>query len=87
MLATVCLVTKATAWHDESIKLHTCPPSTTHLRAYAAGRNAHPSGTQSLTPEGEKVSQSPLSDPHPDGRAHTNSTWTSGTLVMPNYGS
>ena len=28
MLATACVVTKATAWHDEPIKLCTCPPST-----------------------------------------------------------
>ena len=39
-LVMVHMVTKATAWHEEPIKLHTSPPSTTHLRAYIAGRNA-----------------------------------------------
>ena len=68
MLVTAHLVTKALAWCDESIKLHTNPTSTTHLRAYVAGRNAHHLGTQSLTLEGEEVSQSPPSDTHPDGR-------------------
>ena len=29
MLATACMVTKATAWCQESIKLHNSPPSTT----------------------------------------------------------
>ena len=52
MLAMAHLVTKAMAWHDEPIKLHTHPPSTTHIRAYVAGRNACPSGTQSLTLKG-----------------------------------
>ena len=82
MLATVCLVMMATVWHDVPIKLHTCPPTAIHIRAYMAGRSACPYSTQSPTPEGE-VSQLILSDLHPDGRPHTNSTWTSGTWVMP----
>ena len=69
MLAWAYLVSKAMAWHDEPFKLHTCPPSTTHLWAYIDGRNTCSSGTQSPTPEGEEVSWSPPSDPHPDGRA------------------
>ena len=36
MLAMVCRVTKAMAWHEESIRLHTSPTSTNHLRAYIA---------------------------------------------------
>ena len=87
MLAEAHLVTKAMAWHDEPIKLHMHPPSTTHQRAYVAGRNACPSGTQSLTPEGEWFCQSPLVTPTLIEGPHTNSTWTLGTLVMPNYGS
>ena len=39
MLAVVHRVTKAMAWHEEPIKLHTSPPSTTHLRTYVAGRD------------------------------------------------
>ena len=50
-----CMVSKAMAWHEEPSKLHISPPSTAHLRAYIAGRNTHPSGTQSLIPEGEEV--------------------------------
>ena len=48
-------VTKATAWHEEPIKLWTSPPSTAQLGAYIAGRNGQPSGTQSLTMDGEEV--------------------------------
>ena len=77
------LVTKAMAWCDAPFKLHTHPPSTTHLRAYVAGRNAHPSGIQSLMPEGKEVPSHPLVTPLMRG-PHTNTTWT---LVMPNYGS
>ena len=55
MLATAHRVTKATAWHEEPIKLHTSPPSTAHLRAYIAGRNGQLSGTQSPTPDREEV--------------------------------
>ena len=83
MLATVCRVTKAMAWHKEPIKCHTSPPSTTHLRAYIAGRNGWPSGTQSLTPDGEEDPQSPLVTSTKKGGSHTNSIWTLGTLRMP----
>ena len=69
MLAMVHLVTMVTAWHDEPIKLHTCPPTTTHLRAYVIGMGACPSGTQTLTPGRDEVSQLSPSDPHPEGRA------------------
>ena len=40
--------------HEEPIKLHTSPPSTTHLKAYIAGRNAWLSGTQSQPQKGMK---------------------------------
>ena len=69
MLAVAHMVTKAMAWCEEPIKLCTSPPSTAHLRAYIAGRNACPLGTQSPTPEGEEVSWSPPSNLHPEGRA------------------
>ena len=58
MLAMACMVTKSMAWHEEPIKLSTSP-STVHLRANIAGRNACPSSTQSLTPEGKEVPWSP----------------------------
>ena len=87
MLAIACMVTKATAWQEEPIDLHTSPPSTTNLRAYIAGRNACPLGTQSLTPEGEEVPRSPLETPSLMGWPHANSTCPSGTLGMPNYSS
>ena len=63
-----CRVTKAMAWHEEHINLHTSPPSTAHLRVYITGRNGQPSGNQSPTPDGEEVPQSPPSNPNPDGR-------------------
>ena len=69
MLAMAHMVTKATAWQEAPVKLCSSPPSSTHLRAYIAGRNACPSGTQSLTPEGEEVPGSPPRNPQPDGRA------------------
>ena len=69
MLAMVCRVTKAMAWHEEPIRLHSSPPSTTHLWAYIAGRDGCPSSTQSSTPYREEVPQSPPSNPHLDGRA------------------
>ena len=69
MLLAACRVTKAMAWHKEPIRLHTSPPSTTHLRAYIAGRDGWPSGTQYLTPDKEEFPQSPPSNPHLDGRA------------------
>ena len=87
MLAVVHMVMKAMAWHEEPIKLHTSPPFTAHLRAYIAGKNAWPLGTESPTPEGEEVPQSPLVTPTLMGGSHTNSTWTSGTLAMLNSGS
>ena len=39
MLATLHGVTKATVLCEESINLHTSPPSTTHLRVYKAVRD------------------------------------------------
>ena len=61
MLATGRLVTKATAWCNKPIKLHTHPPSPTHLRAYVTGKGTHPSGTQ-------KKRRFP-SHPHSEGTA------------------
>ena len=69
MLALMHMVSKATAWHEEPLKLCTSPPSTTHLRAYIAGRNVHHSGTQPPTQEGEGVPKSHPSSPHSVGRA------------------
>ena len=65
VLAAMHMVTKAIAWHETPIKLHTSPPSTTHLRAYIVGRNTCPSGAQSPTPEGEEVPWSLPSSPPP----------------------
>ena len=48
-------VTKAMALHKEPIRLHTSPPSTTHLRAYIVVRVGQPSDAQSLTPDREEV--------------------------------
>ena len=62
-------VTKAMALHKEPIRLHTSPPSTAHLRAYIAGRDGQLLGAQSLTPDREEITQSPPSNPHPDGTA------------------
>ena len=80
MMAMACRVTKATARHEEPIKLYTSPLSTAHLRAYIAGRDGCP---QSPTPDREEVPQSSPSNPHPYGRSHANSKWTYGTLRMP----
>ena len=82
MLAVVHMVTKATPWQEAPVKLQMSPPSTL-LRAYIAGRNACPSGTQSLTPEGEEVPRSPPRNLQPNGRAPPNSTWPSRTLGCP----
>ena len=38
MMATTCLLGVAMAWHNEPIGLHTCPPTTTHLRAHVDKR-------------------------------------------------
>ena len=84
MLAVVHKVTKATAWHEESIRLHTSPPITTHLRAYIAMADGQPSGTQSLTPDREEVPQSPPSNPTQMEGLHASSTWTLGMSGMPN---
>ena len=70
------LITMAMALCDVPISFHTDPPTVTSIRAYVAGRSACPSGTQSPTPEGEEVSQSPPSDPTLMGGLHMTSTWT-----------
>ena len=59
---------KATALHEETIWLHMSLPLTTHVRAYVAVRDGHPSGTHSLTPDREEVPQQSSSNPQPDGR-------------------
>ena len=64
-----CRDTKGMALHEELIRFHTSPPSTTHLRAYIEVRDGQLSGTQFLTPDREEAPQSPLSNPHLDGRA------------------
>ena len=64
----LCEVTKATALHEEAIRLCTSPPSTTHVRAYIEGRDGWPSGTQSLTPDREEIPLPSPSNPQPDGR-------------------
>ena len=84
MLAMACMDTKAMAWQEEPIRLCTSPPSTAHLRAYIAGRNACSLGTQCLTPEGEGVPRSPLETPNLMGGPHANSAWPLG---IPKYGS
>ena len=53
----MCLFTVAKVWHDESIKIHVCPPADTHVREYVASRDRHPSGAQALIMSGEVVSQ------------------------------
>ena len=63
------------------LRLCTSTPSTTHLRAYIAGRNGQPTGTQSMTPDREEVPQSLPSNATQMGGPHANSTWTLG---MPN---
>ena len=64
MMATTCLLGAAMAWHSEPIRLHTHPPTTSHLRVYVAERNACPYSTQTPTPGREVVSQLPPSNPH-----------------------
>ena len=54
--------------HEEPIRFHTSPPSTTHLRAYIAVRDRQPSGAQSPTPDREEIPQLSTSNPHPNGR-------------------
>ena len=68
MMATMCLLGATTVWHNEPIRLHTHPPTNSHLRAYVAARGACPSGTQTLTSGREVVSLSPPSDPDPEER-------------------
>ena len=62
-------VFKVMALHKVPIWLCTSPLflSTSHVRAYVALRDGEPSGTQSLTPDREEVSQPSSSNPHPDG--------------------
>ena len=48
------------SWHVKLIRLHTCPVTNTHLRAYVAERGACPSSAQTLIPGREVVSQSSL---------------------------
>ena len=68
MLVMACGVIKATALHEEPIKLHMTPPSTAHVRVYIVLRGGEPSGTKPLTPDREKVPQPSSCDPHTDGR-------------------
>ena len=63
MLAAVHRVSKTIAWHEESIRLYTSPPTTTNLKAYITMRDGQPSGTQSLTQDREEVPQSHPSNP------------------------
>ena len=62
----MCHLGATMVWCKEPIRLHTCPPTTTLLRAYVAERGVHPSGTQIPTPGREVVSQLPPSNPHPE---------------------
>ena len=66
MMTTTCLLGVAMVWHHEPIRLHTCPPTNTHLRAYVAERGVCPSGTQTPTSGREVVFQSPPSNPQPE---------------------
>ena len=84
MSAMTCLLGVAMAWHDEPIRLCICPPTSTHIRDYAAVRGKHPFGTQASIPAREVVSWSPLVTPTLLGGPYLNSILPSGTLVMPN---
>ena len=46
MVAMICLFTAATAWCDEPIKIHVCPPTDVQVREYVALRGRCPSGAQ-----------------------------------------
>ena len=74
----------AMAWYNESTRLHSCPPTNAHLRDYVAARGRCPSGTHTLSPGREVVSQSPLVTPTLKRGPHCSSAWPLGTLVMPN---
>ena len=42
MLATVHLITMATIWHDDPVRLHNWPPTTAQIWDYIAVRDRHP---------------------------------------------
>ena len=39
MTAVMCLLGAAMAWHDEPIRLHICPPTSTHITDYVPARD------------------------------------------------
>ena len=84
MMATMHLFTVAMVWHDEPIRLCIRPHTGTQVREYVALRGRCLSGTQAQIPGGEVVSQPSTSEPHPEGGPSHNSTWLSGTTMMPN---
>ena len=59
MLATVSLITMATVWHDDPIRLCAQPPTTAQIWCYVAGRDRFPSGAPVLTHRGLIPSPSP----------------------------
>ena len=70
MRATICLITAATVWHDEPIKIHVHPPIGALVREYVALRGRHPCGAQVQILGGEVVSQSPPVSLTPKGSSH-----------------
>ena len=58
-MAVTCPLAAAIVWHDEPLRLCTCPPTTTHFIAYVAERGTCPSSAQTLTPGRKVVYQLP----------------------------
>ena len=84
MMAAMHLLGTAIMWCNEPIRLCTHPPTTTNLRAYVTERGICPSGTQSLTPGREMVSQSPLATLKLRRGSHLFCRCPLETLGMPN---
>ena len=76
-MATRHLFAAAMVWYDEPVKLHIHLPIGTQVRDYMATRGRWPSGNKVQIPGGEVVSQSSLTEPHPEW-----GPWPSGSAQL-----
>ena len=52
MLPAACLITTATVWHGDAIRLCTWPPTAAQIQDYVAMRDRHPSAAPAPIPQG-----------------------------------
>ena len=76
-----CRVIKASAFHEEAIRVRTSPPSATHVRAYMAAVTGKPSSAQPPPSDGEEKPHLSPGNPHLDGRTLQHLQANLGDLV------